>query len=173
MVTKKELIDSVLMRELISKRIDTLWKMLALKKEGRFPGRFEEGATGFYDNKGAIFVPGGVIINGRLYYHRVYLYQGIYWTLLNYTLKPIADAHDSQGGTQGEYGFPVEDPQVEENNISQEFHNDREIILNKTTGQTSTGDYIAYRCDEYGDLSSPVNATRSGHSNSPFPTSSA
>jgi hypothetical protein len=61
MITKKELIGSELIREIISIRVDTLWKMLRLKREGRLPGIDEEGATGRFDNKGAIFVPGGLI----------------------------------------------------------------------------------------------------------------
>ena len=61
MITKKEVIGSELMKEIISIRMDTLWKMLRLKKEGRLPLIDEEGATGRFDNKGAIFVPGGLI----------------------------------------------------------------------------------------------------------------
>jgi len=61
MVKKKDLIGNELMKEIISIRIDTLWKMLGLKKEGRIPKIDEEGATGALDNKGSIFVPGGLI----------------------------------------------------------------------------------------------------------------
>ena len=49
------------MQEIISIRIDTLWKMIGLKKDGRLPGIDEEGAAGELDNKGAIFVPGGLV----------------------------------------------------------------------------------------------------------------
>jgi len=60
--TKKELVGSELMREVIYARIDTLWKMLALQKDGYFPKVDEEGATGEFDNKGAVFVPGGLVL---------------------------------------------------------------------------------------------------------------
>jgi hypothetical protein len=61
MVTKKDLVGNVLMREIISIRVDTLWKMLNLKVKGHLPKVEEEGATGAFDNKGAIFIPGGLI----------------------------------------------------------------------------------------------------------------
>jgi hypothetical protein len=61
MITKKELVGSELMREIIAIRIDTLWKMLSLKIEERLPEVEDEGATGAFDNKGAIFVPGGLV----------------------------------------------------------------------------------------------------------------
>jgi hypothetical protein len=50
-----------LMKEIISIRMDTLWRMLGLRKEGRLPKVDEEGATGEFDNKGAMFIPGGFI----------------------------------------------------------------------------------------------------------------
>ena len=61
MATKKDLIDNELIKEIISIRIDSLGRMLTLENEGRLPGEAAEGATGNYDNKGAIFVPGGLI----------------------------------------------------------------------------------------------------------------
>lgn len=61
MVSKKDLIENELMKEIITIRVDTLWKMLGLKKEGRLPRIEDEGATGDFDNKGAIFIPGGLI----------------------------------------------------------------------------------------------------------------
>jgi len=61
MVTKKDIIGNVLMREIIAIRTDTLWKMLSLKVKGRLPKVEDEGATGAFDNKGALFVPGGLI----------------------------------------------------------------------------------------------------------------
>ena len=61
MVTKKKLIKNELMKEIISIRVDTLWKMLGQKKDGFFPEPYAEGATGRFDNKGAIFIPGGLI----------------------------------------------------------------------------------------------------------------
>ena len=61
MITKKDLVGNELMKEIISIRFDTMWKMLALRKGGYFPKADEEGATGEFDNKGAIFVPGGFI----------------------------------------------------------------------------------------------------------------
>ena len=54
MVTKKEIIENELMKEIVSIRVDALWKMLSQKKDGLFPEPYEEGATGKLDNKGAI-----------------------------------------------------------------------------------------------------------------------
>jgi hypothetical protein len=61
MVTRKDLLGNELMREIIAIRFDTLWRMLRLRKEGRLPKIDEEGSTGKFDNKGAIFVPGGMV----------------------------------------------------------------------------------------------------------------
>jgi hypothetical protein len=61
MITKKDLFENELMKEIVSIRVDTLWKMLALKREGRLPRVEDEGTTGDFDNKGAMFVPGGLI----------------------------------------------------------------------------------------------------------------
>lgn len=61
MVTKKAIIDNELIREIVAIRLDTLWKMLGQKKAGFLPGVSDEGATGKFDNKGAIFIPGGLI----------------------------------------------------------------------------------------------------------------
>jgi hypothetical protein len=58
----KNIVDNELMKQIISARIDTLWHMLSLKKEGKMPKIEFEGATGRYDNKGGIFVPGGIIL---------------------------------------------------------------------------------------------------------------
>ena len=61
MPPKKAIIDSVLLKELIAIRTDTLWRMLSYLHQGQLPGVNEEGATGKLDNKGAIFIPGGLI----------------------------------------------------------------------------------------------------------------
>jgi hypothetical protein len=61
MLYKKSIIENELMKEIISIRIDTLWKMITQKTENRLPEIDEEGATGKFDNKGAIFIPGGLI----------------------------------------------------------------------------------------------------------------
>jgi hypothetical protein len=61
MLDKKAIIDNALMKEIISIRIDTLWKMIELKTKNRLPEIDEEGATGKFDNKGAIFIPGGLV----------------------------------------------------------------------------------------------------------------
>ena len=54
MVAKKKIIKKKLMKEIVSIRVDALWKMLRQKKDGLFPEPYEEGATGKLDNKGAI-----------------------------------------------------------------------------------------------------------------------
>ncbi len=61
MIAKRTLLGNELIKEIIAIRADTLWKMLGQKKERVLPGITEEGATGKYDNKGAIFIPGGLI----------------------------------------------------------------------------------------------------------------
>jgi len=61
MVTKKGLIDNELMKEVLTIRTDTLFRMLEQNRQGFFPKPTEEGATGRYDNKGAIFIPGGLV----------------------------------------------------------------------------------------------------------------
>jgi hypothetical protein len=61
MDTKNKIIDNELMKEILSIRVDALWKMLSQKEDGLFPEPYEEGATGKLDNKGAIFIPGGLI----------------------------------------------------------------------------------------------------------------
>jgi len=61
MSSKKAILESVLLKELISIRMDTLWRMLFLFQKGQLPDINEEGATGKLDNKGAIFIPGGLI----------------------------------------------------------------------------------------------------------------
>lgn len=61
MIAKKVILGNELMREIIAIRTDTLWKMLGHRKAGFLPEANEEGATGRYDNKGAIFIPGGLV----------------------------------------------------------------------------------------------------------------
>ena len=61
MATKKTIVGSILIKELIAIRTDTLWRMLSCLQQGLLPGINEEGATGKLDNKGAIFIPGGLI----------------------------------------------------------------------------------------------------------------
>lgn len=61
MVSKKAVIDNELIKEIISIRLDTLWRMLGQARDGFLPGKNDEGATGKFDNKGAIFLPGGLI----------------------------------------------------------------------------------------------------------------
>lgn len=61
MPSKREILGSALIKELIAIRTDTLWRMLFWLKRGQLPGVNEEGATGKLDNKGAIFIPGGLI----------------------------------------------------------------------------------------------------------------
>jgi hypothetical protein len=58
---RKTVLASVLLKELIAIRTDTLWRMLAYLQKGQLPDINEEGATGKLDNKGAIFIPGGLI----------------------------------------------------------------------------------------------------------------
>jgi hypothetical protein len=61
MITPKALLGNQLMEEIISIRVDTLWKMMGMKTQDLLPSPSEEGATGKLDNKGAIFIPGGLI----------------------------------------------------------------------------------------------------------------
>jgi hypothetical protein len=61
MPSKKDIIGSILVKELIAIRVDTMWRMLYRLQRNQLPGVNEEGATGKLDNKGAIFIPGGLI----------------------------------------------------------------------------------------------------------------
>lgn len=61
MITKKQIADNELFKEIVAIRLDTLWRMLEQNRLGFLPEIHEEGATGKYDNKGAIFIPGGLI----------------------------------------------------------------------------------------------------------------
>lgn len=61
MATKKTIIDNELIREIVAIRLDTLWKMIGQHEVGFLPASCDEGATGKFDNKGAIFIPGGLI----------------------------------------------------------------------------------------------------------------
>jgi hypothetical protein len=61
MLSKKVILGNVLLKELIAIRTDTLWRMLSLLQQEQLPEINEEGATGKLDNKGAIFIPGGLI----------------------------------------------------------------------------------------------------------------
>jgi hypothetical protein len=61
MLSKKTILGNILLSELIAIRTDTLWRMLSYLQQDQLPGITEEGATGKLDNKGAIFVPGGLI----------------------------------------------------------------------------------------------------------------
>jgi hypothetical protein len=61
MTSKKAILDNLLLKELTAIRADTLWRMLSYLRQGQLPGINEEGATGKLDNKGAIFIPGGLI----------------------------------------------------------------------------------------------------------------
>ncbi len=62
MTSKRQLIGNELIKEIIRIRIDALAKMLELEAKDRLPKIYEEGATGDFDNKGAIFVPGGLVL---------------------------------------------------------------------------------------------------------------
>jgi hypothetical protein len=59
----KSILGNVLMQEIVAIRLDTLWRMIGLFQRGFLPDIDEEGATGKFDNKGAIFIPGGLILH--------------------------------------------------------------------------------------------------------------
>ena len=59
----KAILGNTLMQEIVAIRLDTLWRMIGLVKKGFLPEIDEEGATGKFDNKGAIFIPGGLILH--------------------------------------------------------------------------------------------------------------
>jgi hypothetical protein len=61
MISKKQILGNELMKEIITIRLLTLHQMLKQYEKGLMPGVNEEGATGKFDNKGAIFIPGGMI----------------------------------------------------------------------------------------------------------------
>ncbi len=65
-IERQKYIDLLLKNELlkfiVSVRVDSLCKMINLYLKGYLPAPDEEGATGSLDNKGAMFVPGGLVI---------------------------------------------------------------------------------------------------------------
>lgn len=61
MASKKDLLANELCKEIVRIRIDTLWNMIALKRGGRLPPVDAEKATGDFDDKGALFLPGGFV----------------------------------------------------------------------------------------------------------------
>ncbi len=61
MTSKKSIIGNELIQEIITIRFHTLCQMIRQYENGNMPGVNEEGATGTFDNKGAIFIPGGLI----------------------------------------------------------------------------------------------------------------
>jgi len=61
MSTKKAIIDNALFKQIVAIRTDSLWNMIGRYAEGYLPGIYDEGASGKFDNKGAIFIPGGFI----------------------------------------------------------------------------------------------------------------
>ena len=63
LIHKNAIIKNVLFKEIAAIRVDSMWRMLALAKDGYMPGKTQEGATGIFDNKGAIFVPGGLVFD--------------------------------------------------------------------------------------------------------------
>ncbi len=63
LVSKKDILNTELMKEIISIRIDSLWAMInQIDKIGKLPDKEDEGATSKYDNKGALFVPGNFVV---------------------------------------------------------------------------------------------------------------
>jgi hypothetical protein len=61
MVSLKHIVGNELMKEVIAIRLHTLHDLIRQYEKGIMPGVDEEGATGKFDNKGAIFIPGGLI----------------------------------------------------------------------------------------------------------------
>ncbi|MGE3172157.1 MAG: hypothetical protein AB7O97_05975 [Planctomycetota bacterium] len=61
--TRKDLLHNELMKEILRIRIDTLWNMLALQRQGRLPPVDAEKATGDLDDKGGLFLPGGLVLH--------------------------------------------------------------------------------------------------------------
>jgi len=61
MLSNQDILSNELIKAIVSMRIDTLWKMIGLKSQGALPDVDDEGATGKFDNKGAIFIPGGFV----------------------------------------------------------------------------------------------------------------
>jgi hypothetical protein len=61
MATKRELLGNELTKEIVRIRIDTLWSLIALRRTSRLPPLDAEKATGNFDDKGALFIPGGIV----------------------------------------------------------------------------------------------------------------
>jgi len=71
-LTDKELVDNELMREIVRIRIDTAWRMLYLADHNLLPPIDSEKATGDFDDKGALFLPGPYIFQDSERRHVVY-----------------------------------------------------------------------------------------------------
>ncbi len=64
---KKRILNSELVKEVMSIRVESFWKMLSeSKKLGYMPLPDEEGATSRHDNEGAIFIPGGYVVKNAM-----------------------------------------------------------------------------------------------------------
>jgi hypothetical protein len=61
MIHLKHIIGNELMKEVIAIRLHTLHQLIGRYEKGIMPSVNDEGATGAFDNKGAIFIPGGLI----------------------------------------------------------------------------------------------------------------
>ena len=61
MITKKEILDSELIKLLIEIRLDSAYRLLSLKGTIDFPKINSERATGDLDDKGGLFLPGGFV----------------------------------------------------------------------------------------------------------------
>lgn len=62
MATRKDILGNELMKEIATIRLDSLWRMIALRAQGNLPSVHEEGATSENDNKGALFLPAGFVL---------------------------------------------------------------------------------------------------------------
>lgn len=62
-MTANDLLNNDLMRKVLAVRLDSLWRMIGLMSKGLLPGPDAEGATGDLDNKGGLFIPGGLVFS--------------------------------------------------------------------------------------------------------------
>jgi hypothetical protein len=95
------------------------------------------GTSGNYQN----------FVNGQMY-----SYKRWGWTWVYYTQGKITEAHNANGGTNGNLGFPENDPKNRNGVIYQEFEGDQEIGWNLSTGSTAIETFKKYRCELYKDI---------------------
>jgi hypothetical protein len=86
-------------------------------------------------------------VNGQMYYYKRWAWPWVY-----YTYGKLTETHNANGGTNGNLGFPENDPINRNGMVYQEFEGDQEIGWNLSTGATVIETFKKYRCELYKDV---------------------